>query len=516
MTRVSSVVATSTSSEKPRLILTGASGFLGRRLLKQLHHRYHVIAIDRRSRAEAQLAGLSNVEWHGIDVADESAVRSTFEQIGREGGAKALIHLAAWYDFTGADHPEYTRTNVEGTRLLLQACEPLGLERFVFASSLAACQFSKRGSSRGPLTEASPPDGQHAYARSKRAGEELMRATKVPTCIVRLAALFSDWCEYPPLYVFLETWLSRGWNRSVLGGRGTTSVPYLHVRDAAECFARAVERGRELDHAEVLLASPDGEIDHQQLFDATTEYAEGHRRAAWHVPRMLAHVGMWGRDLAGRVVGQRPFERPWMAEYIDSHLVVDSAHTRERLGWSPRARLGVLQRIPYFVENMRANPTEWTMRNRDVMNPVEVKANYRIYRLLEKHQEEIEQRYSRALAGEEGTLIPHYAALDADELRWTCRIAVRNLIRSVRTGERATFMQFARDISLRRSQQGFASKEVIQALRSFDWVVLDVLRADPEGALLGRALHDWITMTLEFGIDRVLEVYEDAASGEWS
>ena len=38
--------------------------------------------------------------------------------------------------------------------------------------------------------------------------------------IVRFAALFSDWCEYPPLYMFLDTWLSRQWNHRMLGGMG--------------------------------------------------------------------------------------------------------------------------------------------------------------------------------------------------------------------------------------------------------------------------------------------------------
>ena len=33
-------------------------------------------------------------------------------------------------------------------------------------------------------------------------------AREFPATIVRFAALFSDWCEYPPLFMFLETWLS--------------------------------------------------------------------------------------------------------------------------------------------------------------------------------------------------------------------------------------------------------------------------------------------------------------------
>ena len=43
-----------------------------------------------------------------------------------------------------------------------------------------------------------------------------------PSVIVRFAALFSDWCEYPPLYMFLRTWLSRAWNRAHPGRQGAS------------------------------------------------------------------------------------------------------------------------------------------------------------------------------------------------------------------------------------------------------------------------------------------------------
>ena len=59
----------------------------------------------------------------------------------------------------------------------------------------------------------------------------LAKYDDIPSCIIRLAALFSDWCEYAPLYMFLETWLSNVWNSRVIGGRGTTAIPYMHVRE---------------------------------------------------------------------------------------------------------------------------------------------------------------------------------------------------------------------------------------------------------------------------------------------
>ena len=200
-----------------------------------------------------------------------------------DGGATAVVHLAAHFDFTGERHPDYQRTNVEGTRRLLDACDGLGLERFVFASSLAACDFPSAGR---VLVESSPPDGQHVYAESKRAGEAMMRAERrFPTAIVRFAALYSDWCEYAPLYSLLRTWLSERWNSRILGGRGQSAVPYLHVRDAGVFLERLLELRRELEPAEVLIASPNRVTSHAELFRAVTAYVRGQTAFARSVPR---------------------------------------------------------------------------------------------------------------------------------------------------------------------------------------------------------------------------------------
>ncbi len=44
------------------------------------------------------------------------------------------------------------------------------------------------------------------------------------------------------------------------------------------------------------------------------------------------------RDLAGRLTGERPFERPWMAEYIDTVMAIDASKTRARTGLGAAGR----------------------------------------------------------------------------------------------------------------------------------------------------------------------------------
>jgi len=105
-----------------------------------------------------------------------------------------------------------------------------------------ACAYPPPGRS---LTEASPPDGEHLYSITKRIGEEMLREYRddFHSVIVRFAALFSDWCEYAPLFFFLGTWLSPAWNARLLGGKGLSAVPYLHIREVPRFFHALLAAG---------------------------------------------------------------------------------------------------------------------------------------------------------------------------------------------------------------------------------------------------------------------------------
>ncbi len=465
-----------------------------------------MFAIDRRPPGESELDDSANVTWFQIDLADADSVAETFEAIRREGGADALIHLAAYYDYTGEPHPEYQRTNVDALRVLLDQVAPLALKRFIFASSVGACAVPEPGTR---VDERTPATGEHDYARTKRAGEEMLReaAGRVPSCIVRFAALISDWCEYPPLYVFLDTWLSRRWNARMLAGRGETAIPFLHVRDAVGFLLRVLERMDDLEPCEVLIAGADGAVSHRALFERATAYRYRDPKKPFLVPTSLCRPGMWVRDTAGRLLGERPFERPWMADYIDKVLAIDGTHTRRRLVWAPHPRLAVLNRIPFMIENMTTNPEDWARRNHEAMTHLELKPNFQVYRLLEAHRAPIAEAFAATLRA------PGRPPLSEEDLDWTTRVTLRSLVQSIRTAERRPFMEHCRDLAERRLSQGVAALGVTDPLQALERICREHLMADPRGAHLGAALHDHLTMTVEFGVDRIQDVYEDTGRG---
>jgi nucleoside-diphosphate-sugar epimerase len=493
---------------RPRLVVTGASGFVGRHLLEELKEDYEITGIARRSQVRSGAPVHPSIRWHQADIGDREALVPIFDRLRSEGGVDLLLHLAAHYDFTGDEHPEYWRTNVEGLRNVLELSKGLGLRRFVFSSSTAACAFPRPGLA---LTETSPPDGDHVYARTKALGEAMLAEYRdhFPSTTVRFAALFSDWCEYPPLFMFLETWLSGAWNARLLGGRGRSAIPYLHVDDLVLFFLALFDRLPQVEPGAILQASPDGCVSHAQLFEEATLVALGRRARAVHVPRPLCGPGTWARDVAGRLIGRRPFERPWMARYVDLEMTIDASRTRERLGWEPRPRLHVLRRLPFLLENRRVDPVEWSRANRAAMKEVHVETNLRIYALLRKHASEIAAEFTETLTGPEGRLrFPSYQQVSGDDHQWNHTLVLRHLMNAVRTRERSILVSYCRDLALRRFRQGFPSREVCDALRELNRIVFKVLRRDPEADGLRPDIYEHVTMTLTWGCDEAQQVFD--------
>jgi hypothetical protein len=101
--------------------------------------------------------------------------------------------------------------------------------------------------------------------------------------------------------------------------------------------------------------------------------------------------------------------------------------------------------------------------------------------------------------------------LSAEQRFWDHQVTLRNLTVAVRGGENEPFFNWCRDLAERRLGEGFNVDEVVAALRIVDEAVVTNLSGDSEAAELASAIHDLIDTPVEFGIDRVLEVYEDAA-----
>jgi len=111
----------------PKILVTGASGTIGRNLLEDLCEYYYIYALARRTQQDAGVLTHKNIEWILVDIAREASLTKVIENIKNKGQVDFVIHLAGYYDFGNEPHPEYERTNVQGTRLMLEHSKKLAL-----------------------------------------------------------------------------------------------------------------------------------------------------------------------------------------------------------------------------------------------------------------------------------------------------------------------------------------------------------------------------------------------------
>jgi len=234
------------------------------------------------------------IEWIQWDIANTKMLNNIKQYLDKRGSIDFILHLAEFYNFDYKDKPEYYRTNVKGTKNILELARFLRIKRLIFASSLAACSFPAKGKM---INEKSKADADYAYARTKRQGEEMLKEySRYFNCtIVRFAAIFSDWCEYAPLYKFLATWISNKWDSRIIGGKGNSAISYLHINDLICIILKIIEKNRFIPSFDTYIASPDGSTSHKVLYKNSTKDYYGKNIHPLFIPKPIAYFGLLGK-----------------------------------------------------------------------------------------------------------------------------------------------------------------------------------------------------------------------------
>lgn len=153
------------------VLVTGGAGYIGSHAARALSASGSVpVALD-----NLQNGHESFVRWGPIVVAD-ILDRGALDAVFQEYRPRAVLHFAGRIDAAeSVAHPDwYFRTNVEGTRTLLQAMQANGVNSLVFSSS-ASVYGNGHG---GPIAEETPVDPISPYGQSKDEAETAIRASE--------------------------------------------------------------------------------------------------------------------------------------------------------------------------------------------------------------------------------------------------------------------------------------------------------------------------------------------------
>ena len=190
-----------------KILVTGATGYLGREVLKFLDKG--------RVRCLVRKGKIADVENVPGDVTDAASLQEAVQDV------ECVVHLAA-VTHARDDHL-FQLVNVNGTKNLLEASKKAGVKHFILVSSMAA--------TRKYLD---------TYGISKKKGEELIQDSGVPYTILRPTMMYGG--ESKAMRDFLAYVRKFPLIVPVLGS-GKGRIQPVHVDDVARIIARCVEQG---------------------------------------------------------------------------------------------------------------------------------------------------------------------------------------------------------------------------------------------------------------------------------
>ncbi len=308
-----------------KVLVTGASGFLGSHIAEQFAAAGHEVRLLLRRTSNREFLNFSHEEVIG-DVTDTTSLRPAVEDVD------AVVHPAGL--IKARDEAEFFAVNDEGTSNLLAAIEERTprLRRFIYVSSMSAHGPSPGGRPRAASAEPKPVS---AYGRSKLGGERATRASAVAgrSVIFRMPVIYGP--RDPALLPFFKAVRYRI-APLLRGGRNRLSIVY--ASDAAKAVVEATTAEANVDGR--TYSPEDGAVYAWRDLLSAIESASGRRALLLSVPLVGYQAAGFASELFGRVLGRaQVFDRDKVREMRRRAWVCSSGALREDLGWRPSVQI---------------------------------------------------------------------------------------------------------------------------------------------------------------------------------
>jgi len=323
-----------------KILVTGATGFVGRKLIPRILEEGHeVVALVR---STSNVEGLSkDIEIREADLLDISSLEPIVQDID------VVIHLAAYFDFYPSSVDLLYKVNVEGTKNLMSACVGTKVERFIYCSStevIGAVRFP-------PGNEDTELNPSFDYSKSKVLAEQIVREiskdTKLDHIILRPTGIMGE----GDLYTAFEAIEAvNDGTIPVIPGDGEKGLMYTHIDDVVEGFIKAITSKSALNTTIILC--PDQGMTYNELFEYIAECC-GVKPPKRKVPTSIAKLGI---GILSPIKNRGKTTFLWhmkTVQSMDEDRLYDNSRAKRILGWEPKVSMkeGLKHAIDWYFEN---------------------------------------------------------------------------------------------------------------------------------------------------------------------
>ena len=321
--------------------VTGATGFLGSHVARVLAEQGAKLRLLVRTTSDLRNIADLNADRVVGDLRDPASIEKSLA------GCDALFHVAADYRLWVPDPEQMYRSNVEGTRGLIEAARKQGVRRIVYTSSVATMGFSSNGTLADENSPVSLANMIGSYKRSKFMAEQVAfeaARSGVDVVVVNPTTPIGEGDLKPtPTGRIVVDFLKRKFPAYVDTG--------LNLVDATECargHIQALEKGRAGER--YILGGENLTL--KQILDRLAAIT-GLPSPRVKLPYVFAlAAGVVDETVTGRILGREPRATIDAVRMGRKKMFTTSAKAERELGWRPSPVDGALRRS---VEWFRAH-----------------------------------------------------------------------------------------------------------------------------------------------------------------